>query len=213
MLIRPPRKQARSLNGRGRLLRCRRHPLFDRAGRPTLETGRPGETRPAMRARRPALKGVKRLPATSAESVFTGRRRDLAGGASKTFAPRSPGKARQRQSLLQASPTIDQNKNRNGPIPDGARPIGIKKKSRHSNHPDDGSHHQTSGPPHPEPQQRTQDLASIQGINRQQIEDEQNPINEGERLQKGFGRRARTVPIRRPSSSSPGPAGPASRRR
>jgi hypothetical protein len=73
----------------------------------------------------------------------------------------------------QSAPAIHQHEDGNGPKPNVMRPEGETDESDDADETEDRGYHQASSAAQHKPEQRSKDLATIQGINGQNVENQQ----------------------------------------
>jgi hypothetical protein len=127
------------------------------------------------------LEGVEGQPAFSALPEVSHRGRCLACWAGKPVPARQLCETQQGPRVLQAAPAIHQHEDGDRSEPDGFHPDGEGDNPGHAHKAKDRGHHQAAGSSEYKPEQRAKNLAAIQGINWQDIEDQQVLVNEPDR--------------------------------
>jgi hypothetical protein len=79
--------------------------------------------------------------------------------------------------VLQSSPAIHEHEERENAVPDGMPPQSKSDESGHAHKTEQGGDHQASRPSYDKPKQRAENLAAVQRIDGQHVEDQQNYVN------------------------------------
>src|SRR6185369_9766735 len=157
-------------------IRCR--PLLHRIHPAAVEATRQVESRAASGAYRTGLKRVECMMAVAAFPVIAQRGFGLASGTGEALATGEPCNRQQCPRLLQPAPAIQQGEGSYGAEPNRLAPNRYPNEADHSDKPKRGGDHETAGAAKNKPEQRSQDLPTVQRIDRENVEGEQGNVNE-----------------------------------
>src|SRR5207247_10130820 len=127
----------------------------------------------ARRAGTAALKRVERVLAVWALPEVAERRFSFASRTYKSTSAWKLGDSRQRPCVLQSTPAIQQHKGRDHAKPHRLQPDGDSNEPDYAYHPKNSCGHEAASAAQHEPEQRTQNLAAVERVNRQHVEDQQ----------------------------------------
>ena len=153
-------------------------PRVDRTRRAADDAARSREARRALRTGRVIGKRVELGPARTATPKIAGGRRGMTNRARVPFPARRFGDAGETLCELVSFPTAHADERRNDAQPDRLRPECQNDKTRRAHKSDDRGHRQTLQRPDDKPEQRPENLAAIERIDREEIEDEDHEIHQ-----------------------------------
>jgi hypothetical protein len=124
------------------------------------------------------LERVELLAAFSTSPEFANRGRRFAVRAGEAIAARKLCELRQSLRLFQAAPATHQHEESDRTQPDILPPQRQTDETNDAYQSDDCSDHQTASAPKHKPEQGAEDLAAVEGINGQDIENQQAEVDE-----------------------------------
>src|SRR6185437_10115720 len=161
----------------------RRRPLVHRITPAAVKTPRHIKPCAARRAYGPALKSVESLLAVAAFPEHSQWRLGVTSRARKAVPARQLRNFEQRLSVFQAAPAIQQHVGSHCAQPHISRPERKSDKTNYADEAENCRDHQAASATKDKPQKRPQDFPAIQGVNRQNVEDEQDNIDDKDRPQ------------------------------
>src|ERR1700746_2298911 len=157
--------------------KIRARPLCHWMQPPTVQAFGLGKPGPATGTRCPGRKRIERLPALTAFPIIAEWWGIVARGAGEPYPPRQLGHFQESPRMLKSSPAIHEHEERENAVPDGMPPQSKSDESGHAHKTEQGGDHQASRPSYDKPKQRAENLAAVQRIDGQHVEDQQNYVN------------------------------------
>jgi hypothetical protein len=124
-----------------------------------------------------SLEGIERLATLSTLPEVSHRWRGVAAGTGIAIAARQFCQAQEDAGMLQAAPAVQQQKSGHDAVPRRPRVNRQDEKAGYTEKSEDGGDHQAAGASQDEPEQGAQNLAAVQRVDRQDVEDQQTDVD------------------------------------
>src|SRR5580700_9082721 len=153
------------------------NPLAEGMQSATVQTPGCGEPGAAVGTDALSLEGIEGLTALAALPEVSHWWCGVAAGTGKAVAAWQLRQTREEARVLPSTPAIHQHEDSENSIPNRLRIYRQNDEPGHADEAEDGGDHETAGASEHKPKQRTQNLAAIERIDRQDVEDQQAEVD------------------------------------